>query len=221
MRTGLFGGTFNPIHNGHLRVIKEVKDGFDLDMVYIIPSAIPPHKKPEGIAGSDDRLEMICRALDGDTELTVSDIELKRSGPSYTIDTVKHFRTLSQEESSLYLIMGMDAFLEIDTWKSYAELFSSIRVVIMTRAGTLKDDDVDVCKTVEKFLHRRVSEGYAFSDSESCFIHKDNPPVFIFNVTAIDISSTKIRKLIKEDRPFESMVPSKVEAYIKTIGLYL
>ncbi len=221
MQTGLFGGTFNPIHLGHLQVIKEVKKGFDLDRVYIIPAAIPPHKKQEGVADSKDRMEMIRLALHDDSELTVSEIELKRSGPSYTIDTVKHFRSVSQNDSPLFLIMGMDAFLEIDTWKSYMALFSHTRMIIMTRPGEPGCEGGEAWRAVEKFLHSRVSDGYEFLHSESCFVHADKHPVFVFNVTPVDISSTQIRKLIKEGRPVESLVPSKVDAYITNNGLYL
>ena len=122
MRFGLFGGTYNPVHIGHLRAALEVKEGFSLDEVFLIPAALPPHKMPGEVADADDRLHMLSLALEDAPGLTISDVELKRSGPSYTIDTVQHFKRNAPDQFQIYLIMGMDAFLEIDTWKSYDEL---------------------------------------------------------------------------------------------------
>ncbi len=91
MRIGLFGGTFNPIHLGHIQVVHEVQEGFALERIILIPSALPPHKEPGGVADARDRMEMIRLAIADYPDFMVSDVELKRSGPSYTIDTVRHF----------------------------------------------------------------------------------------------------------------------------------
>ena len=144
MHVGLFGGTFNPIHNGHLKAIEEVLKGFSLDKSYLIPSAIPPHKEQRNLVDAKDRMEMIrlavatCPALM--ESVTVSDVELKRKGPSYTIDTVCHFKSILPKDSRLYLILGLDAFLEIDTWKSYTNLFMLTSFIVIPRPGTVSAD---------------------------------------------------------------------------------
>ncbi|HEX5679502.1 MAG TPA: nicotinate-nucleotide adenylyltransferase, partial [Desulfobacterales bacterium] len=108
MRVGLFGGTFNPIHFGHLRAALEVKEGFGLTQIFLIPAAIPPHKAREGVAPAADRLRMIGLAVDGEPGLTPSDVEIRRSGPSDTIDTVRHFQREFAGAAEIFLIMGLD-----------------------------------------------------------------------------------------------------------------
>jgi nicotinate-nucleotide adenylyltransferase len=220
-RIGLFGGTFNPIHLGHIQVIQEVKKGFGLDKIFIIPSALPPHKKPDGLVDAGDRIEMIRLSFSNHPDFAVSDVELNRSGPSYTIDTVRHFKSILPEDAELFLILGLDAFFEIDTWKSYKDLFLLIPFIVMSRGTEGENGRVFGRKTVEDYLKSKISEGYNRSASQSSYIHKEKQPVYVFDVTPIDISSTKIRKLIKTGRPIKSLVPEIVEAFIKNKGLYL
>jgi nicotinate-nucleotide adenylyltransferase len=133
MHIGLFGGTFNPVHLGHLRAAVEVREGFELDEIFLIPAALPPHKVSGEVAASADRLHMLNLALGADAGLKVSNVELNRSGPSYTIDTVHYFKQTLPAETRLHLIMGLDAFLEIDTWKSYRELLAQIPLIVINR----------------------------------------------------------------------------------------
>jgi nicotinate-nucleotide adenylyltransferase len=220
-RIGLFGGTFNPIHLGHIQVIQEVKKGFGLDKIFIIPSALPPHKEPDGLVEAADRIEMIRLAFSNHPDFAVSDVELKRPGPSYTIDTVRHFKSILSEDSELFLIMGLDAFLEIDTWKSYKNLFLRIPFIVMSRSSSGQGATVFGRKPIEDYLKSRISEGYKLSASQSSYVHEEKQPVYILDVTPIDISSTKIRKFIKTGRPIKSLVPEIVEGFIKSKGLYL
>jgi len=134
-RIGLFGGTFNPIHLGHIQVIQEVKKGFGLDKIllnYLSVNSTPP-KNRNGLVDAGDRIEMIRLSFSTHPDFSVSDVELKRSGPSYTIDTVRHFKSILPEDTELVLILGLDAFLEIDTWKSYKDLFLLIPFIVMSR----------------------------------------------------------------------------------------
>ncbi len=220
-RIGLFGGTFNPIHLGHLRAALEVKEAFSLDKNYLIPSAIPPHKNTTGLVKVADRLTMIQLAVSDYSDFAVSDIELKRSGPSYTVDTVNYFKSILPKDTQLYLIVGLDAFLEIDTWKSYIKLFEIIPMIVMARPNTKHSDTARQWQILEKFLKSRISAGYVFSTSRSGYVHDEKQPIFVHNVTLLDISSSTIRKLIKGGRSIKFLVPEKVENYIKTKGLYL
>jgi len=220
-RIGLFGGTFNPIHLGHIQVVREVKTGFGLDKILIIPSALPPHKETDGVVDAENRLEMIRLAFSDDPNFMISDVELKRSGPSYTIDTVRHFKSTSPENTELYLIVGLDAFLEIDTWKSYDDLFLLIPFIVMSRAINEENSDELEWRSLKNYLQSKISKGYTFSPTQSSFIHDKKQSVCVFNVTPVDISSTTIRKRIKEGRSIKRLVPHIVEDFIKTKGLYL
>jgi nicotinate-nucleotide adenylyltransferase len=193
MRIGLFGGTFNPVHIGHLRAALEVKEGFDLDQVILIPAALPPHKMPGDVADAADRLHMLNQALEDSPGLTISDVELKRSGPSYTIDTVQHFKHTLPDQSRIYLIMGMDAFLEIDTWKSYDELLLQIPFIIINRPKSGSAVSDFGWKFMENFLASKISADYVFSESQSCYRAPNKQPIYVFEVTSLDISSTRVR----------------------------
>ncbi len=123
MKTGLFGGTFNPVHLGHVRIAQAVQKTFALDDLIVVPAAQPPHKQSRDMADPHLRLEMTRLAFEPIPGCRVSDIELKRSGPSYTIDTVSFFLSrLPAGAADLYLIIGLDAFLELPTWKDYGSL---------------------------------------------------------------------------------------------------
>ena len=220
MRIGLFGGTFNPVHFGHLRAALEIREGFDLDEIILIPAALPPHKIPVDVADAADRMQMLDLALEDVSGLRLSDIESKRSGPSYTIDTVQHLRQTLPDQSRIYLIMGMDAFLEIDTWKSYNELLEQIPFIIISRPNTDSCDTDFGWKFLEEYLTSKISADYVFSKLQNCYRAKDKKPVYIYEVTGLDISSTRIRSLISEGRPIRFLVPQKVAHYIQSRGLY-
>ncbi|MDY6792384.1 MAG: nicotinate-nucleotide adenylyltransferase [Thermodesulfobacteriota bacterium] len=220
MRIGLFGGTYNPIHLGHLRAAVEVKQGFSLNEIYFIPCAIPPHKQSEHVAGPKERYEMTRMATLNTPGFVASDVELKRSGPSYTIDTIIHFKSALAKDSELYFILGLDAFLEIDTWKSYMNLFPLIPFIILTRPYSGHTDPDLRQQQVEDFIHSKISTGYKFNASQSGFFHKELKPVFLFDVTPLEISSSAIRSHIKEGRSIRFLVPDQTIDFIKTNGLY-
>jgi len=218
MRIGLFGGTFNPIHIGHIKVSAEIKEAFKLDTIYIIPSATPPHKKSKGIADARDRLEMTRLAVSRLEGYNVSDIELKRSGPSYTVDTINQLKKTLSADASLYLILGTDAFLEIDTWMSYKELFNMLPFIVMSRP---KKSSIVTLEQLDSYILNNVSKSYAFQRQKNRFVDNRYRPIYIFNVAPYDISSTDIREKIRKRKPIGDMVPEKVENYIRKKGLYL
>jgi len=221
MRIGLLGGTFNPIHLGHLRASVEVKEGFSLDEIYLIPCAIPPHRKSGHVAGATDRFEMTRLATSNTPSFSASDVELKRSGPSYTIDTVLYFKSVLPKKTELYFILGLDAFLEIDTWKSYMDLFPLIPFIILTRPNAGHIDPGLRQQKIEDFIKSRISAGYKYDSSQSGFIHLEMAPLFLFDVTPLEISSSAIRSLIKRGCSIQFLVPDDVIDFIKTKRLYL
>ena len=220
MRIGLFGGTFNPVHYGHLRAAKEVCEGFNLKNLYFIPSALPPHKDIKDVASAVDRIEMTRMAVADNPEFILSDVELKRPGLSYTIDTVKHFQEIQSAKTELFLIMGVDAFLEIDTWKSFEQLFRMLPMIIMTRPFP----DGRPCSLewtdMTDFIQNKISKSYRFSEKNGCYRHHRDHPVYRFNISMLDISATKIRQLIRQGQSIRYLVPECVEKYIYEQGIY-
>ena len=220
MHIGLFGGTFNPIHRGHLWAASEVIKRFNLDQIYLIPAALPPHKTPGSVANAHDRLEMIHLAITDLSGLTVSDVELNRPGPSYTIDTVRYFKNTLSDYSRIYLIMGLDAFLEIDTWKSYAELLEQIAFIIMARPDSNCPEAEQGWKMLENYLKSTLSSDYEFLTARGCYTSEGKQPIYIVDVDALDISATKIRQNIKANQTIEDLVTPGVAEYIQSKGLY-
>ncbi|MBC2716384.1 MAG: nicotinate (nicotinamide) nucleotide adenylyltransferase [Desulfobacteraceae bacterium] len=218
---GLFGGTFNPLHNGHLKVAEDVKAGFKLEKIYFIPSAVPPHKGADDLADEKDRFQMIKAAIPPGRGFMASDVEIHRQGPSYTIDTVRYFKNKLPESTPCYLIVGIDAFLEIDTWKSFQKLFGLIPFIVMTRPAEETKRTAKPSAELGKYIHGQVDPGYEFLQQETCFVHPTKQSVYLFHVTPLDISSTKIRNFVRQGVSIKRMVPGSVEKYIHKKGLYL
>lgn len=219
-RIGLFGGTFNPIHKGHLWAATSVREGFGLDTVVLIPAAIPPHKRSKNIAPAADRLEMIRLSVAGSEHLAISDVELARSGPSYSIDTVRHFRERSAVDTQLFFIVGMDAFLEIDTWKYFEDLFMLIPMIILDRpvSGQMPDDSFS--RIIHDFLQTRISGDYSHSADGLSFSHPDQQTIYLFPGDMMDVSSTLIRQRIGKGESISDTVPRSAMDFIRRKGLY-
>lgn len=220
MRIGLFGGTFNPIHRGHLWAASEVKKRFNLDQISLIPAALPPHKAPGQVAKADDRLAMINLAVADFSGFTVSDVELNRSGPSYTIDTIRYFKQSLGEDARIYLIMGLDAFIEIHTWKSHQELLEQIAFIVIARPGEGYADARQGWEVLAAYLKSTLSVDYQFGAADACYTSKGKQPIYIRDVQALNISSTKIREKVKKKQSIEGLVPPGVAGYIRLKGLY-
>lgn len=220
MRIGLFGGTFNPIHRGHLWAASEVIKRFNLDQIFLIPAALPPHKTPGLVANADDRLEMINLAIADLSGLTVSDVELNRPGPSYTIDTIRHFKHTLAKDARIYLIMGLDAFLEIHTWKSHQDLLEQIAFIVMARPAENYADAQQGWRILETHLRSTLSADNQFDAEHACYTLEGKQPIFICDIKALDISSTKIRENVKRKQRIEKFVAPAVDDYIRLKGLY-
>ena len=219
-RIGIFGGTFDPIHLGHLHAARDVKKGCALDRLILVPAAIPPHKRRSDIATPAQRLEMVELAVSAFPGFEVSPIEIHRQGPSYTIDTVTALLEEGIHEKNLFLIMGIDAFQEIETWKSYRELLRRIAVIVISRPTPADPSSAMLCRFVEATLHRHISEAYRFHVAQSAFVHPDFQSIHICPVDPMDISSTEIRGCLREGRSVRGMIPSRVEEYINSRELY-
>ncbi len=219
-KIGILGGTFDPIHLGHLRAAVEIQEGFGLDAVYLIPAAIPPHKQRSDIAAPEDRLEMVRRATEDIPVLRASDIEVKRQGPSYTIDTICAFREKLPPAVWVYLILGIDAFLEIRTWKAYEDLLHIVPSIVIDRPAPEGHVRTSLENAIETLMRSGTLAGYECSMDTPCYEHCEKQPIFTFNVTPMEISSSRIRELIRQGRRIDYLVPPRVQAYIEARGLY-
>ena len=219
MRLGLYGGTFNPIHRGHTQVAKDVLRHFRLSHIHFLPSALPPHKPGGGIATAADRYEMARLALVGEQALSVSDVEFRRAGPSYTIDTLRHFRETGQPGLRLFFLIGLDAFLEIHTWKSYGDMFELAAFIVMARPHTEDRASVWQAKVIN-YTRQWISEAYALPRAGNALIHPQKRPIYLAMVTPMPISSSQIRKMIRQGSSIEQWVAPPVAAYIESKGLY-
>jgi len=212
-KIGLFGGTFNPIHLGHLRPAEEIYEAFGLDQVIFIPASYPPHKKQEGMIPACLRVEMVRLAISDNPRFSLSEVELERPGKSYSIETIEHFRKRHGRETHLYFILGLDAFREINTWKEYAALFGLCHFVVMTRPGFEK-------KFSREHLPVELAGDFCYDERKCGYVHVSGFFVFPREITALDISSTRIRAFLAEGRSVRYLVPSSVETFIRKNQLY-
>jgi nicotinate-nucleotide adenylyltransferase len=211
MRVGLFGGTFNPIHLGHLRGAEEIRETFDLEKVIFIPAAIPPHKGMGGMMDASHRLEMVRLAVSTNPYFSVSDIELERSGKSYSIDTIRHFRKIHQ--GPLFFVLGRDAFLEIETWKEFKTLFSLCHFIVMARPGSQE-------KGHGSALPGGLTPYFKYHPAAEAWVHASGNNLSLKEITFLDISSTKVRLLMERGESIRYLIPPEVETYIQKKGLY-
>jgi nicotinate-nucleotide adenylyltransferase len=213
MKTGILGGTFNPIHNAHLRIAEEVRDAFKLDRVMFIPAATPPHKPHIGELSFASRLEMVRLATGDNPFFTVSDIEGRRGGRSYSIDTL---RALNQEYpgDELYFIVGADSFNDISTWRDYAALFSLCNMVCVQRPGS-------TIKSLAKALPVAMNAEFCYDSAAKRLNHSSGHCVYALDGVLLDISSSHIRNLVRGGRSIRYLVPDAVDRYIKEQRLYI
>jgi len=215
-RLGILGGTFNPVHNGHLAAAEEVRDRMKLEKVIFIPSFLPPHKNEEDMPSALQRQEMIRLAIKGNIHFTVSDIEIRRGGRSYTIDTVEALRQ-SHMGADLYFITGLDSFLEIGTWKEWERLLTLCNFVVLSREGYRFGD---ISKL--EFLNAPENDLAALDgrEKEQAVIRTGNMRIHLERIPFYDISSTDIRTRVRGGRSIKYHLPEAVEHYIIENKLY-
>jgi nicotinate-nucleotide adenylyltransferase len=212
MRVGLIGGSFNPIHFGHLRAAEEVRQALGLDLVYFVPAASPPHKPADGLAPPEHRLAMVRLATKGNRHFMVSDVEVRRVGRSYTIDTVRHFLTTLRAPSTLFLMMGSDAFAELDTWKDCDELVRLCSVVVHTRPAAGDNGP--------PLISLAALKRFGYSKHDDHYVHPDGQTLSFVATTIFPISATLIREKLCHHHSVRYLMPGDVVDYIQRHGLY-
>jgi nicotinate-nucleotide adenylyltransferase len=210
---GIMGGTFNPIHFGHLRAAEEVAESLRLEQIIFVPAAKPPHKSEVELVSFDLRWHMMELAIAGNPLFVLSDLEYQRPGISYSVETLTQLSKERGGSEELYFVLGLDAFLELQTWKSYRELFTLCHFVVVARPGFSPE-------SLDAMLTTQVSDRYSFDVQVQGYLHPSLHTVFYREVTLLDISSSTIRKLLSAGRTVRYLLPKKVEEYIQQQGLY-
>lgn len=213
MRLGILGGTFNPIHFGHLRAAEEIGESVGLEKVYLIPSGMPPHKSPQPLADFHHRLEMVRLATTISPLLEVWDIEGKKPGFSYSIETLQLFHSSFGSQLELFFILGTDAFFEIKTWKEYLGLFRYASFVVIDRPGNTTEDFF-------AFLDS-LNAGFEWDPERECFCHPSGTILLRKHTTLMDISASRIRETVAMRKSIRFLVPEVVRKYIEKAGLYV
>ena len=198
-RIGIYGGTFSPPHNGHLAAARAFMEQMWLEILYVIPTAIPPHKEMEHSVSAEHRLAMCRAAFSGIEGVYVSDMEIQRGGRSYTVDTL---RELSGEDRRLFLLCGTDMMLTLDQWRAPEEIFKLCYPVYIRREGDHSLDEQIIQKIADyhqkygKVVRRIVTE-------------------------PLELSSSDVRRALTNRSSISEMVPSAVEKYITDNHLYV
>lgn len=196
----LFGGSFDPVHHGHLIIARSAAERLGLTQVILLPSARPPHKDPSLLTPAEHRLEMCRRAVSGDPLFDVSDWELHQPGQNYTLNTVRHFRERSPHASIFWLI-GMDSLAELATWYCVAELVRACTIVTAGRPGRLWPE---------------LSALEALIGADAIAQLRRH----VLDTPLVDISATQVRRRVAEGRSIRYLVPEAVAQYIAGCGLY-
>lgn len=205
---GILGGTFDPIHFGHLRMAQELAEDLDLQQVRFIPAYQPPHRgQPQGLA--EHRLAMVRLAIAGNARFALDLREFERGGPSYMVDTLTSLRAELGGEAPLYLLLGADAFLGLPTWHRWRELFGLAHIVVAHRPRSALDADMSPELRVE-WQQRHAAQ----PDQSACC------RILSREITALDISASAIRKTIRQGRSARYLLPEAINDYIQTHSLY-
>lgn len=191
------GGTFNPVHVGHLIAAQEVLNEMNIDKIIFIPTGNPPHKNKNEVISPLDRYEMVKLAVKGNDGFKVSDIEIRRSGKTYSYDTLKELHNIYYG-TQFYFIIGFDTLKEIDTWKNINDVCSMTDFIVVNRGNNLNEIKDEILNKEKKYSCRFI----------------------LVKIPDIEISSTDIRDRIKNNKSIKYLVTDEVEKYIKQKGLY-
>jgi nicotinate-nucleotide adenylyltransferase len=209
-----FGGTFDPVHNGHVEIARAIVHNFGLDRLLIVPAHRPPHKDPQGIADAYHRYAMATLATLDEPRMIVSTIELESPERPYTFETIERLQSAVGEGTRLFFVMGADSFQEINTWREPARLLSTTDVIVVTRPG----HDVKSSHLDDRFKHTVVDLGERNAESE--MPDDDSHHIYLTGYVNNSVSSTEIRRRVRDGQSIAGLVPPRVADYINKYELY-
>lgn len=211
MKIGILGGTFNPIHYGHLHIAEEVQRSCKLDQVWFMPTCQPPHKKLAGEISFAERMAMVELALAGHERFIACDLEGRRGGTSYSVETLEQLRR-EHPADQFYFIMGLDSFQEIGSWKNYEKLFELAHLVVTARPG--------FAGSLREFLPVAIVERFCYDAESENLQHSSGFSVLSVTHTCRDVSSTEVRRKLRQGEDAEGLIPPEVREYIRQHRLY-
>ena len=215
---GLLGGTFNPIHNGHVAIARQAREVLALDRVVLIPTGDPPHKPHENLAAAKDRFEMVRLAIASDRFLSISDVEVRRSGKSYTIDTIRLLQQEYGPDARLFFLIGLDAFLEFPTWRDPATLLTLCSFVVLSRPG-LSFQALSGLPLIPSIPHASLVELDA-GRSVRLDVPVGAQSLICLRLPPNSVSASDIRARIAQGAPTAKLLPPVVESYILQHHIY-
>lgn len=213
-RIAIYGGTFDPVHSGHLEIARRVTELFGIDEFLFVPARVAPHKSDREVTSGLHRYAMLALATSGDPRLCISSFELEGPGRQYTVDTVFHFRSRFGSESELFFVMGADSWMEITSWREWQRLMTLTNFIVITRpdyeVGSEHVPD-DIRKNVVDVRGENKSIGSAGS-----------PKIFVSDAVMRDVSATAVRQAARDDdtEQLNKLLPNEVADYIRKYQLY-
>lgn len=218
-KIGLVGGTFNPIHRCHLVLAREVRDRLGLDKILFIPTGDPPHKRKEHLASAEHRLAMVRLAIEGEAGFAVTDIEVRRSGVCYSIDTVTELGAKARQDTPFHFCLGLDAFLELSTWHRAEDLLAACHFVVVSRPGVRfgRLSTMPLLPSLDGTVLREMDEGRT-----DCAALPLSPyrTLYLLTIPPCPVSASMVRERIAGGRGAEGLLPTPVERYIIRERLY-
>lgn len=216
-RLGIYGGTFDPIHNGHLRVAHAILENFALDQLLFVPAFVPPHKRGQTISAPLHRYAMLALATAAEPRWQIAPLELEAPTRPYTIETMAQVQR-QHPTAQLFFVMGLDSFRDVTLWRAYERLLSEYSVIVAARPGAEVGTATNCAAHLPADLQARVVDlrgGRRPTEKELAETH-----IFVTDYVAVDVSATEIRQAAQAGQPLEAFVPATVAAYIAKYQLY-
>jgi nicotinate-nucleotide adenylyltransferase len=233
-RIGIYGGTFDPVHYGHLKVAEAVLSAFALDRIFFVPAFTPPHKRKRMISSPFHRMAMLALATADSTKMFVSTVELEAPSRPYTIETLGRLQTELQP-ARLFFMMGADSFIDVTSWRDYEAILSEYDVIVATRPGYRgpngKEDSIQnseeaigaLVPQLSPRLRRTIVDlrGGAYPvDADLADADLNSSRIYLTDYVSVDVSATGIRDAVEQGRLIDDLVPPSVAAYIEKYRLY-
>ncbi|MBE9531918.1 MAG: nicotinate (nicotinamide) nucleotide adenylyltransferase [Proteobacteria bacterium] len=213
MHLAIFGGTFNPVHFGHLRGAEEVIEKSSADRVLFIPVARPPHKDDVELSSPEHRLEMLRLAIEGNPAFAISELEIKRGGISYTIDTLSEILDSYSDKPDLSLVIGTDSFNELSSWHRYVDILRLANLIVIRRPGEEREK-------IEDVLPVELAGSFCYDSKVDVFLNSEGRSIKFLDSVQMDISSSMIREFISRGESVRHLTSDKVVDYIEKNKLY-